>query len=162
MLLGEFDHRWVDLDLGEALDGLVLEHLLGDAAIAAADDQHVARIAVREQRHVRHHLLVDEFVALGDLGGAVEHQHLAEERLLEQHQVLVLGLRLVEHLVDPVAHAEAEVVEQRLGDPALLGHDSPQLLGLARTEETAGIGARPLKARPSVGTLRRRARAGFR
>ena len=106
------------------LTRLVLEHLLGDAAVAAADDQHFARIAVGEQRHVRHHLLIDEFVALGDLGCAVEHQHLAEERLLEQHEMLVLGLRFVEHLVDPVAHAKAEVVEQRLGNPALFGHDT--------------------------------------
>ncbi len=125
MLLGELDHRRIDLDLGEALDRLVLEHFLGDAAIAAADDQHVARVAMGEQRHVRHHLLVDEFVALGDLGGAVEHQHLAEERVLEQHEVLMLGLHLVEHLVDLEAHAETEIVEQRLGNPALLGHDRP-------------------------------------
>ncbi len=62
MLLGELDHRGVDLDLGEALDRLVLEHLLGDAAVAAADDQHLARLAVGEDRHVRHHLVVDELV----------------------------------------------------------------------------------------------------
>ena len=125
MLLGEFDDRRVDLDLGEAFDRLVLEHLFGDAAIAAADDQHLARAAVGEQRHVRHHLLIDEFVALGDLGGAVEHQHLAEEWLLEQHEMLVRGVRFVEHLVDPVAHAKAEVVEQRLGDPSLFSHGHP-------------------------------------
>ncbi len=79
-------------------------------------------MAVREQRHVRHHLLVDEFVFLGNLGGAVEHQHLAEEQLLEQDQVLVLGLHFVKHLVDPKAHAEAEIVEQGFGNPALRGH----------------------------------------
>jgi hypothetical protein len=124
MLLGEFDHLGVDLDLGQALDGLVLEHLFGNAAIAAADDQHVAGIAVGEQRHVRHHLLVDELVALRDLGGAVEHQHFADIGLLEQHQMLVLGLQLVEHLVDREGHAEAEIVEQRLGKPALLCHET--------------------------------------
>ncbi len=123
--MAELDHRWIDLDLGEALDRLVLEHFLGDAAIAAADDQHLACVAVGEQRHVRHHLLVDELVLLGDLGGAVEHEHLAEERMLEQHEVLVLGLQLVEHLVDLESHAETEIVEQRLGNPALLGHRQP-------------------------------------
>ena len=122
MFLGEFDHLGVDLDLGEAFDRLVLEHFLGDAAVAAADDEDVARIAVGEQRHMRHHLLVDEFVLLGDLGGAIEHQHLAEKRLLEQHQMLVLGLHFVEHLVDLKGHAETEIVEQRLGNPALLRH----------------------------------------
>ena len=63
VLLGELDHRGIDLDLREALDRLVLEHLLGNAAVAAADDQHLPRLAVREDRHVRHHLLVDELVA---------------------------------------------------------------------------------------------------
>ena len=36
VLLGKLDHRGVDLDLGEALDGLVLEHLLRDSAVTAA------------------------------------------------------------------------------------------------------------------------------
>ena len=143
MLLGERDDRRVDLDLGEAFDAFVLEHLLSDAAVAAADDQHFARIAVGKQRHMRHHLLIDEFVALGDLGCAVEHHHLAEERLLEQHEVLVLGLRFMEHFVDPVAHAKAEVVEQRLGNPALFGHDTP-LVRVCR-KKNGRVLARPLK-----------------
>ena len=63
-----------------------------------------------------HHLVIDELIGRGDLGGAVEHQHLAEERVLEQDEVLVLGLHLVEHTVDRIGHAEAEVVEQGLGD----------------------------------------------
>ena len=102
----------------------VLEHFLGDAAVAAADDQHLARLAVREDRHMGHHLVIDELVARGDLRRAVEHQHLAEELVLEQHQMLVLGLRLVEHPLDLEGHAEAEIVEQRLGNPAFLGHDA--------------------------------------
>ena len=44
---------------------------------------------------------------------------LPKSLMLEQHQVLVLGLPLVEHLLDRVAHAEAELVEQRFGNPAL-------------------------------------------
>ena len=59
---------------------------------------------------------------LGDLGGAVEHQHLAEELVLEQDEMLVLGLHLVEHPLDLEGHAEAEIVEQRLRNPAFLGH----------------------------------------
>ncbi len=128
MLLGEFDHLFVDLDLGEAFDLLVLEHFLGDAAIAAADDEDVLGIAVGEQWHVRHHFLVDEFVPLGDLGGAIEHEHFAEIGLLEQDQVLVVGLQFIEHPVDLKAHAEAEIVEQGFRNPALLWqffHDGP-------------------------------------
>src|ERR1700746_523337 len=48
MLLGEFDHRGVDLPLSQALHRLMLEHLLGDAAIAAADDQHILGLAMGE------------------------------------------------------------------------------------------------------------------
>jgi hypothetical protein len=78
---------------------------------------------VREQRHVTHHLLIDVFVAAGDLGRAIEHQHLAEELVLEQDEILMFGLAFVENTADLVAHAEAERIEQRLRNPALLGHD---------------------------------------
>ena len=79
-------------------------------------------LAVGEDRHMGHHLVIDELVARGDLRGAVQHQHLAEVLLLEQHEVLVRGLLLVQHLVDREGHAEAEVVEQGLGKPAFVGH----------------------------------------
>ena len=41
-------------------------------------------------------------------------EHLAEETVLEQYKMLVLGVQLVEHLVDFEGHAETEIVEQRL------------------------------------------------
>src|SRR5262249_56795529 len=62
--------------------------------------------------------------ARSDLGRANEHQHLAEVLVLEQHEMLMLGLQLVEHLLDRIAHAEAEVVEQRFRNPALVGHST--------------------------------------
>ena len=128
MLLGEFDHRGVDLDLRDALDRFVLEHFLGDAAIAAADDQHFLGVAVRQDRHVRHHLVIDELVRGGDLGGAVQHQHFAEMLLLEQDQMVVAGLLLVEHPLDLEGHAEAEIVEQRFRNPAFFSHGTPHQL----------------------------------
>ena len=70
-----------------------------------------------------HHLVIDELVPGGDLGGAVEHQHLAEQLVLEQYQMLVLGRELVEHPLDRERHAKAELVEQGFGDPALRGHN---------------------------------------
>ena len=51
----------------------------------------------RHQRHVRHHLVIDELVRGRELAHAVEHQHGAPGRVLEDHQVLVLGLDLVQH-----------------------------------------------------------------
>jgi hypothetical protein len=69
-----------------------------------------------------HHLVVDEFVARGDLGGTVQHQHLAEEFMLEQNEMLMLGLHLGEYPLDRIGHAETEFGEQRLGNPTFLGH----------------------------------------
>jgi hypothetical protein len=40
--------------------------------------------------------------------------------MLEQNQVLMLGLHLVEHPLDRVGHAKAARIEQRLGNPAFL------------------------------------------
>jgi hypothetical protein len=54
-----------------------------------------------------HHLVVDEFVRGGDLSRPVEHQDFAEERILEQNEMLMLGVRLVDHPLDLVGHAEA-------------------------------------------------------
>src|SRR5262249_22865072 len=142
VLLGELDHRGVDLDLSETLNRLMLEHLLRDAAVAAADDQHLLRMAVRQDRHMGHHLVVDELILAGDLRRAVEHQHLAEERVLEQHEMLVRGLQLVDHPLDLVGHADTDVIEQRLGNPAFFGHD--------RTSETAGGRHRKERKSPTV------------
>ena len=127
MLLGEFDDRGVDLDLGEALDRFVLEHLFRDTAVAAADDQHFPGVAMGQDRHMGHHLMVDELIGGRDLGRAIEHQHLAEEGVLEQHEMLMLGLRLVDHPLGLIGHAEAEVVEQSLGNLAFSGHDRHQM-----------------------------------
>ena len=121
VLLGELNDGGVNLDLSKSPDRLMLEYLLGDAAIAAADDEHVLGLTMGEQRHMRHHFLVDELVLLGDLRRAIEHEHLAEEAVLEQHKVLMLGVQLVKHLVDFEGHAKTEVVEQCLWNPARVG-----------------------------------------
>src|SRR5262249_23832289 len=70
---------------------------------------------------MRHHLLIDEFVFLGDLRRAVEHQHFAEESILEQYKMLVLSLQFIEHPINLKGHAESEIVEKRFGHPALRG-----------------------------------------
>src|SRR5262249_57558392 len=43
--------------------------------------------------------------------------------MLEQHEMLVFGVQLVDHPLDLVGHADADVIEQRLGNPAFVGHD---------------------------------------
>ena len=122
VFLRELDHRGIDLDLGHPLDRVVLEYFLRDPAIAASDDQYLSGAAVGDDRHVRHHLVIDELVLAGDLRSAVQHQDLAEELVLEQDQMLVLGLHLIDHPLGRIGHAEIEVVEQGLGNPAFRGH----------------------------------------
>src|SRR5215510_10802742 len=82
-----------------------------------------------------HHLVIDELVRGRDLSGAIEHQHLAEEGMLKQNEMLVLGLYLVDHALDLIGHAETEVVEQRFGNPASFSH------GRA-ADENSGTGKR--------------------
>ena len=62
-LLGEADHLAVDLHHHRALDAAMLQHAAQHAAVAGADDQHRSRRAVRQQRHMRQHFLIDELVA---------------------------------------------------------------------------------------------------
>ena len=94
--LGQLDDAGVDIDHGDPLDGAVLQGLLEHAAVAAADDQHLARGAVGQDRHVREHLVVDELVALGGLDDIVQDQHPAQGPVLEHDHALMRGPAVVE------------------------------------------------------------------
>ncbi|MNZ74538.1 hypothetical protein D3C78_929890 [compost metagenome] len=59
-----------------------------------------------EDRHVGEHLVVDELVRLGGLDHAVQGHDATHPRVLEDHQVLVLGAHFVKQLV----HAKALAV----------------------------------------------------
>ena len=74
-----------------------------------------------------HHLVVDKLIRSRDLRRAIEHQDLAEEGVLEQDEMLMLGMRLIDDPLGLIGHAEAEVVEQRLGNLAFSGHDRHQM-----------------------------------
>ena len=75
MLAAEIDHAAIDLAQRRLLDLRVLQHLAQHAAVAAADDQRLLRLSMSEQRHMRHHLVIDELVLGGDLDDAVKHHH---------------------------------------------------------------------------------------
>ncbi len=109
VLPGEVDHAGVDLDHDEALDPFMLEHFLGHAAITAADDEHAFNLAVRQDGHVRQHLVIAELVALGDLRHAVEPDHVAERDRAAHDQSLVRRVRIEQRLLDPVRGAIAGV-----------------------------------------------------
>jgi hypothetical protein len=126
MWLGGFDHRRIDLELK------VLCLSASSAMPQSPPPMISTSLALANKRHLRHHFLIDELIAFGDLHAAIEHQHLAEEGVLEQQQVLVRGACLVMHLVDTITHAEAEFVEQRFGDPSFVGNDRSRALRSAK------------------------------
>ena len=98
VLLAEADDGLVDVAEHGLLDTVVLDDLAQDAAVAAADDQHVLGVGVREHAQVGDHLLVGELVALVALDDVVEDEHHAVVRGLEDEDVLVEGLLVVNDL----------------------------------------------------------------
>ncbi len=64
---------------------------------------------------MRHHLVIDELVPGGELDDAVEHHHPAEVRVLEDDQLLVLGLAIEEDAVR--LQADTEAAMECLFDP---------------------------------------------
>ena len=58
----DVDEHFVLLHDVDALDLGIAAQFLGDAAVAAADDQHVADMRVYRHGDVRHHLVIDELV----------------------------------------------------------------------------------------------------
>src|SRR5690606_23288216 len=117
VLQREIDDAAVDLAERRLLDGRMLQDLTKHAAVAAANDEHPSRSLEGHQRHVGHHLMVDELVERGELKDAVENEHRAPDSILENDKVLMLSFLLMEDLVR--LHANTPVGMKRLLDPAL-------------------------------------------
>ena len=83
MLAAQVDDAAIDLAQRDLFELRVLERLAQDAAVAAAHDQRPLCPPVGEQRHVRHHLVIDELVLGRDLDDAVEHHHPAKVGVVE-------------------------------------------------------------------------------
>ena len=104
----------VDLDLHGLLHDVVAQHLAQRAAVAAADDDHAARRGVREQRRVRHHLVIQEIVALAEHDAAVDHHQMAEGFGGVDLDVLIGGLFFMQFRLDLEPEgATARLVEFR-------------------------------------------------
>jgi hypothetical protein len=58
VLLGNPDDGLVDVTEGDVLDGLVLQHLTDNTAVATTDDKDVTRVRVGSHGKVGDHLLV--------------------------------------------------------------------------------------------------------
>ena len=95
------------------------QHAAQHAAIAGADDEHPARVAMFQQRNMAQHLLVDELVALGDLDAAIQRHDAAVAGALEHDDVL----KLAAHARNFAHHAKAlaPIGIQRLIKPSI-GH----------------------------------------
>ena len=99
MPLAELDDLRIELGFDDPPDGLVLDHLAQRAAVAAADDAHTARPAVRDDRCVRQHLVIGPLVGRRRLHHAVQSQHRAPLIVLEHDQILMLGPLVEQHPV---------------------------------------------------------------
>ena len=99
MFAAEIDDAAVDFDHGDAVNR-VLENFLEGAAVAAADEQHPLRAAVRHEGNVGQHFVVEKFVGLGRLNDSVQRQHPAQHPVLEDQDRLESGLSLVQDAVD--------------------------------------------------------------
>ena len=140
----ELDHAGIELDHGGAGDASVLQHLFQGAAVAAADDQDIARRAVGHERDVRDHLVIDELVALGGLDEAVEHEHASDLRRLEDDRFLECGAPPMDVALDQEPLPPVRIVD--LFEP--LGHHT-------RPRSRAEIATRrALNARRKIGTTR--------
>ena len=93
-----------------------MTELAQHSAVAAADHQHPARIFVGEERQVGHHLVVGEFVEVGQLNDAVKQQQTAEFRRLTEFDLLKLRLTAAEFGFDLHGHAEPV---HRFGHPEI-------------------------------------------
>ena len=101
VLLRHRDHVGVDLHHRHLLDRGVLERLLGGAAVAAADDQHLLRRGMRGERGVDQVLVVDELLLLGGHVEPVEAEELAVVRRVVDLHLLEARLPLADLLRRP-------------------------------------------------------------
>ena len=92
-------HSAINLDHGDVLNTTVLGHFTQHAAIAAANDQYTLDGAVRQNRHMGQHLVIDELIGFGGLNNPVQRHDTAHHRVFENNQMLVFGSHFMEQLV---------------------------------------------------------------
>ena len=91
MLPAQVDDHAVDLHHGHGIHR-VAQRLTQRPTVAAADDQHAFGAPMGQQRHMGDHLMIDELVPGGELHDTVQRQHTPEHPVVEDDQVLDVGL----------------------------------------------------------------------
>lgn len=119
VLLGDTDDSLVDVAQGSLLDGSVLDDLTEDTTVTTADDEDLLGVGVGVHGEVSDHLLVGELIALSALDDIVQDEDGAVVTALEDEHILVLGLLVVDDLVDLQAHSLTGPHAGLLREPAI-------------------------------------------
>lgn len=119
VLLGNTDNSFVDVAQSSLLDGSVLDDLTEDTAVTATNDEDLLGVGVGVHGEVGDHLLVGELIALGALDNVVQDENGTVVTALEDEDILVLGLLVVNDLVDLKAHGLTGPHAGLLREPAI-------------------------------------------
>ena len=95
-------------------------HFAQHCPIATTDNEHMIRIAMGQKRHVGHHFVIDKFVTLGGLHDAVQRHDTAKCAVLENDQILMIGLFVIQHIIN--GKVLSKLVVQRFLPHFCFGH----------------------------------------
>jgi hypothetical protein len=119
VLLGNTDDSLIDVAQSSLLDRGVLDDLTEDTAVTATNDKDLLGVGVGVHGEVGDHLLVGELIALSALDNVVQHKNGTVVAALEDEDILVLGLLVVNDLVDLEAHGLTGPHARLLREPAI-------------------------------------------
>lgn len=119
VLLAETNDGLVDVAEDGLLDRLVLDDLTEDTTVTTANDEDLLGVGVGHHGEVGDHLLVGELVALSGLDNVVEDKDHAVVGRLEDEDILVLGLLVVNDLLDLEGHGLTRPHVADLAEPAI-------------------------------------------
>mmetsp|Transcript_3579 Transcript_3579/g.11038 ORF Transcript_3579/g.11038 Transcript_3579/m.11038 type:complete len:632 (+) Transcript_3579:639-2534(+) len=122
VLFAELGDHLVELELDNALNGVVLEHLSQGEGVAAADDEDVLELVQVGGGEVDVDLRVGRVVGLADLHGAVQDEaNVAVLLVLDELDLLVLALDVLEDVKVALRVAED-------GGQVVVGHGAGPVL----------------------------------
>lgn len=111
VFLGIAGDHFIDVDLGGFFHARMPQHFTQGAAVATTNNDDALGVGVAEQHRVRHHLVVEEVVAGGEHGGAIDGHQVAEGVGFPHLDVLILGLHFFQLLFQAQAKGGASGVE---------------------------------------------------
>ena len=95
----------IDVAKDGLLNALVLDDLTEDTSITTTDDEDLLWVWVGVHGQVGDHLLVCELIALSALDDVVEDEDVSVVGGLKNEDILVLGLLVVENVLDLKGHS---------------------------------------------------------